>query len=76
MSNRTWCCVSCRKTYRRTQTITAVECPASPRCVRIRSLEDPHAIAESKEGVRDSFWTRYRAEKCVAGCPLSRGIAT
>jgi hypothetical protein len=64
MSKRTWTCVPCRKSYRRKQSITSVECPSchgpceSVHCsVRIPS---PKQIKEW-----DEFWTQYKADKAL-----------
>ncbi len=64
MSNRTWTCISCRKSYRRSQTVDAVSCP---RChgeceyvhwkIRIPSPRQPK--------VWDEFWSKYREEKAL-----------
>src|SRR5437867_496289 len=62
MSKRTWICVPCRKSYRRKQSITSVECPSchgTCECVdsRIR-IPSPKRTMEW-----DEFWVRYKAQK-------------
>lgn len=64
MSNRTWVCIPCRKSYRRIQTIAEVECPTCHAAceyvhwkIRIPSPSQPK--------VWDQFWAEYRAEKAL-----------
>jgi len=64
MSQRTWVCVPCRKSYRRSQEVQSVVCPTcGAGCeyvhwkIRIPSPKRAKAWAE--------FWTQYRAEKAL-----------
>lgn len=62
MSNRTWTCVPCRKSYRRVQSVETVACPH-----RHQSCESVHwkmrvpSPRRTKEW--KAFWVAYRAEK-------------
>jgi hypothetical protein len=64
MSNRTWTCVPCRKSYRRVQTTTSLECPGchGP-CeyvhwkIRVPSPKRTKAWEE--------FWAKYKVEKAL-----------
>lgn len=64
MSNRTWTCISCRKSYRRTQTITAVNCPTCHgQCEYVHwkiRVPSPKRIKAWNE-----FWSKYKAEKSL-----------
>jgi DNA-directed RNA polymerase subunit RPC12/RpoP len=64
MSQRTWVCVPCRKSYRRSQEVQLVRCPTcGEECeyvhwkIRIPSPRRPKRWAE--------FWAKYRAEKAL-----------
>jgi hypothetical protein len=64
MSQRTWVCVPCRKSYRRSQDVPSLLCPkCRADCefvhwkIRIPSPKRP------KEWER--FWRKYRAEKAL-----------
>ena len=64
MSQRTWVCVPCRKSYRRAQDVQLVRCPTcGSECeyvhwkTRIPSPRRPKVWAE--------FWDKYRAEKAT-----------
>lgn len=64
MSNRTWACVPCRKSYRRAQSVEAVvcaechqPCEAVPWKLRVPSPR------RDKEW--EAFWAAYRAEKAL-----------
>ena len=64
MSQRTWVCVPCRKSYRRAQGIQSVRrptCGAECECVhwKIR-IPPPRRLKQWAE-----FWTKYRAEKAL-----------
>lgn len=64
MSNRTWTCVSCRKSYRRVQTVTAVACPHCHQpCEYVHWKMRVPSPRRPKEW--DEFWARYRAEKSL-----------
>ncbi len=64
MSNRTWVCVPCRKSYRQTQSITSVVCPACHvPCEYVHSKIRIPSPKRSKQW--DEFWVRYRAEKVL-----------
>ena len=64
MSNRTCVCVACRKSYRRVQSLTSLECPTCHAAceyvhwkIRIPSPKRTKAW--------DEFWVKYRAEKAL-----------
>ena len=64
MSNRTWVCVPCRKSYRRAQSIDSVACPTCHAAceyvhwkIRIPSPKRTKAW--------DEFWTKYWTEKAL-----------
>jgi DNA-directed RNA polymerase subunit RPC12/RpoP len=64
MSQRTWVCVPCRKSYRRAQDVQLVKCPTcGSECeyvhwkIRIPSASRPKAWTK--------FWEKYRAEKTL-----------
>jgi hypothetical protein len=64
MSKRTWVCVPCRKSYRRSQDVPTFRCPTCQTAceyvhwkIRIPSPKRP------KEWER--FWDKYRAEKAL-----------
>jgi C4-type Zn-finger protein len=64
MSNRTWVCVPCCKSYRRIQSLTSLECPTCHTACeyvhwKIRIPSPKRAKAW------DEFWTKYRAEKAL-----------
>ncbi len=62
MSKRTWVCVPCRKSYRRKQSLTSVECP---RCHGPCESVDPYVRIPSPERTKewDQFWAIYKAQK-------------
>jgi len=64
MSNRTWVCIRCRKSYRRSQEVRPIACPTcGAACeevhwkIRIPSPSRPEAWEE--------FWAKYLAEKAL-----------
>jgi len=64
MSQRTWVCVSCCKSYRRAQDLPSLQCPTCQAAcenvhwkIRIPSPKRPKVWA--------AFWTKYRAEKAL-----------
>ena len=64
MSNRTWVCVPCRKSFRRVQTITAVECPQCHLpCEYVHWKMRVPSPRRAKTW--DEFWVKYRAEKAL-----------
>ena len=62
MSNRTWTCVRCRKSYRRVQAITAVACST---CHGPCEYVHSKIRVPSPKRVKawDEFWAKYLAEK-------------
>ena len=64
MSNRTWTCVPCRKSYRRVQSLEAVACPHCHRsCEYVHwkmRVPSPRRLKEW-----EAFWAAYRAEKAL-----------
>ena len=71
MSNRTWTCVPCRKSYRRVQSVTAVECPHCHRpCEYVHWKMRVPSPRRAKQW--DEFWAKYRAEKALLDA-FSRG---
>lgn len=64
MSKRTWTCVPCRKSYRRKQSITSVECPSCHGlCVSVHwsvRIPSPKRIKEW-----DEFWAQYKADEAL-----------
>jgi hypothetical protein len=64
MSNRTWTCISCRKSYRRSQSVTAVYCPTchGP-CEYVHwKIRIP---SPKRTKAWNSFWSKYRVEKSL-----------
>jgi hypothetical protein len=64
MSNRTWTCVPCRKSFRRLSTVIALACPHCHQpCeyvhLKIR-VPSPRRVKEWT-----AFWAAYRAEKAL-----------
>src|SRR5262245_4335397 len=64
MSNRTWTCLSCRKSYRRSQSITAVHCPT---CHALCEYVHWKIRVPSPKRVKtwNEFWSKYKAEKSL-----------
>lgn len=62
MSNRTWACVDCGKSYRRVQTVRIVKCSVcGQECESVHwkiHIPSPRRKKEWRE-----FWTIYRREK-------------
>ena len=61
ISNRTWACIDCGKTYRRVQTVDAVNCAhCGDPCERLPWKVRVPSPKNRKEW--DAFWTQYRME--------------
>ncbi len=62
MSNRTWVCLTCKKSYRRDQTLAAISCAlCGENCEYVHwKLHIPSPAKKRKWGV---FWTEYLQEK-------------
>jgi hypothetical protein len=62
MSNRTWVCISCRKSFRRVQTVPALNCP---QCHGACEYVDwkIHIPSSRQKNAWELFWKKYRAEK-------------
>ena len=69
MSNRTWACVQCRKSYRRVQTISSVACPECHQsCEQVEwKMRIPSPDNHKEWG---EFWSAYRAEKALEAAYL------
>ena len=62
MSNRTFACVDCGKSYRRAATTKLVKCPlCGQECERVHWKLHIPSPAKKKEWT--AFWTKYRREK-------------
>lgn len=62
MSNRTWACVDCRKSYRRSQDAEAPVCAVCRRpCEHVEWKVRIPSPRRTREW--DEFWTEYRAEQ-------------
>lgn len=64
MSNRTWACVPCCKSYRRVQSVAAVACP---HCHEPCEYLDWKMRVPSPRKVKEweGFWVAYRAEQAL-----------
>ena len=62
MSNRTWVCLDCRKSYRRDQLVTAVACARCGRSCEYVHWK-LHIPSPRKRKEWDEFWTQYLFEK-------------
>ena len=64
MSNRTWVCLTCRKSYRRVQTVPLVSCP---KCKAACEYVDwkLHIPSPKREREWNEFWQKYRQEKAL-----------
>lgn len=62
VSNRTWACVPCGKTYRRSQTIQQLACPECHEACEFVHWKMRVPPAKQKKKWLD-FWNRYREEK-------------
>jgi hypothetical protein len=62
MSNRTWVCLTCRKSYRRVQSIESVTCPTChAACEYVHwKIRIP---SPKREKEWDRFWETYLREK-------------
>jgi DNA-directed RNA polymerase subunit RPC12/RpoP len=64
VSNRTWTCVPCRKSFRRDQSVAAVACPHCHQpCEYVHwkmRVPSPRRVKEW-----EAFWAAYRAEKAL-----------
>ena len=64
MSNRTWVCLACEKSYRRVQTVAAVSCAICRQpCEYVHWKL--HIPSPKKKREWTDFWTRYRHEKLL-----------
>jgi hypothetical protein len=64
MSNRTWACIECGKSYRRDQTVESVKCAiCSQECEFVHWKIRIPSPAKQKEWNR--FWNSYSREKCL-----------
>lgn len=64
MSNRTWACVDCGKSYRRQQGVEAVICAHCRQpCEYVHWKMRIPSPAKRKDW--DAFWTAYRREKSL-----------
>lgn len=62
MSNRTWACVDCGKSYRRVQTVRMVKCSVcGQECESVHWKIHIPSPRKKKEWLE--FWTIYRREK-------------
>jgi hypothetical protein len=62
MSNRTWVCLDCRKSFRRNQTASAVACAQCGRACEYVHWK-LHIPSPSKRKEWEAFWTQYLFEK-------------
>ena len=62
MSNRTWACVDCGKTFRRDQSIDAVNCAQCGKPCEFIHWKI-HVPSPKNRKAWDTFWLQYRAEK-------------
>lgn len=64
MSQRTWVCVPCRKSYRRSQEVQSVRCPTcKAACEGVHwKIRIP---SPKRRKVWEEFWDKYRAEKAL-----------
>ena len=62
MSNRTWVCVDCGKSYRRDQTVGAVTCSICGQACEYVHWK-LHIPSPAKEKEWQLFWCTYRREK-------------
>src|SRR5579885_1416069 len=62
MSNRTWACIDCGKTYRRNQNVASVRCAiCSNFCEYVHwKIRVP---SPKNRKTWEKFWLRYKAEK-------------
>ncbi|WP_302120729.1 hypothetical protein [Allorhodopirellula heiligendammensis] len=64
MSNRTWACIPCGKTYRRNQTVTNLPCPqCGAPCEYVHWKMRVPSPRNVKKWL--AFWRQYRAEKQI-----------
>ena len=64
MSNRTWACVDCGKSYRRSQSVTAVRCAeCGEACESVHWKIHIPSPRKKKEWL--SFWAVYRRETAL-----------
>ncbi len=64
MSNRTWACVPCGKTFRRTQSVEELTCPECGEACEFVHWKMHVPPAKHKKRWHD-FWQRYRKEKQI-----------
>jgi hypothetical protein len=64
MSRRTWVCVPCRKSYRRSWDVPSLKCPTcKAECESVHWKIRIPSPGRPKEWER--FWEKYRAEKAL-----------
>ena len=64
MSNRTWVCLNCRKSYRRVQTVGSVACPICKAACEYVDWKI-HIPSPKRARAWNEFWEKYRAEKAL-----------
>jgi hypothetical protein len=64
MSQRTWVCVNCGKSYRRDQLVESVTCALCQEACEYVHWKI-HIPSPSKPKAWKEFWEKYRAEKLV-----------
>jgi hypothetical protein len=64
MSQRTWVCVPCQKSYRRSQDVRSLRCPnCQGECEYVHwKIRIP---SPKRKKAWDGFWAKYRAEKAL-----------
>ena len=62
MSQRTWVCIPCGKSFRRGQENDSVHCPAYKELCEYVHWKI-HVPSPSRRKAWDQFWDKYRAEK-------------
>ncbi len=62
MSNRTWACIECGKTYRRHQSIESVRCAICRNPCEYVHWKI-HVPSPKKRKVWEKFWQAYKVEK-------------
>lgn len=64
MSQRTWVCVPCERSYRRNQNIESLDCPnCGKQCEYVHWKIRIPSSRRRKEW--NAFWAKYRAEKAL-----------
>lgn len=64
MSQRTWVCLTCRKSYRRSQEVLSLHCP---RCDTVCEYVHSKIRIPSPRRLKawEEFWEKYKAEKTL-----------